>query len=111
MLFLSQSQRTRLSDLMQDLVDEGADPVRAANQLLEVDPEHAASYCVLGNAAEAAGDHAEAERLLWKALEFQPYSGVIYASLSQLYRENPDTRLAAETLWVLALWAVGLSEE
>src|ERR1035438_2445981 len=111
MLFPPESLRERRSDLVRDLTDQGADPVVAARQLLDVDPDHAASYCVLGSAAAADGKLVEAERLLWIGLELQPFGCMLYAALANVYLQDPAALSAAETLWVLALWAAGLSEE
>jgi len=91
---------------MMDLMEKGVDPVTVARELLAVDPDNAPAACVLGSKAAAGGDFAEAERLLWGALELQPLNPVIYGAMAKLSHSTHQPEAAAECFWIMALWAV-----
>lgn len=66
----------------------------ALREALEVDPDAAASRVNLANLALAAGDYAEARRVLLPAHERRPESVVIHALLARVERELGNRRAA-----------------
>jgi tetratricopeptide (TPR) repeat protein len=111
MLFPPESYRVRVAELAKERRAAGADLAAVAQELLAIDPDFAPAYTVLGKTAAKDGNFADAERYFWKGLELQPFGGLQYAGLAQVYRANPETEPAADIFFAMALWAVALRDE
>ncbi len=83
----------------------------AAERLLKANPESGLAYFLLGQARNAAGDLAEAESLLWRAVDLTPCDYPVYMSLSQIRSDRDPDDPVAVRLRTLAIWKLGLSGE
>jgi tetratricopeptide (TPR) repeat protein len=70
--------------------------ILAARQALEIEPQSAETYKILGNALQKSGQAAEAIDCYHKALAIQPDLAEVYASVGDLYSHQQKWRQAID---------------
>jgi tetratricopeptide (TPR) repeat protein len=111
MLFFSKSDREQRFAVVRALQASEISETEAGERLLKLDPESGAAYMTLGNARMAAGDLAEAESLLWQALDRMPCYYGPYMSLSDVRRIRDPEDVLSLRLRELAIWKLSFSED
>ena len=81
MLFIPESQRTERREILRATLDNEISHAEAAQRLLRIDPQYGPAFLFLGTERAKAGDLAEAESLMWKALDL--LSSSFHASLPE----------------------------
>src|SRR5436305_13469867 len=84
------------------------DPVGSARRALELRPDFAPAWLILGVNLE---DKNEAEAALWKALELWPCTSDTYLSLAELLTQRDESDVIAKRLRLLALWKVSFADK
>ncbi len=106
MLFTPEDRQLRLARLFDGASE--ADVPRLARQALEIDPNFAPAWTVLGSRAE---DPEEAQAALWKALWLAPCKPENYLALGDALTAREESDPLAKRLRGLALWKLSFEDE
>jgi hypothetical protein len=88
MLFLSEDLIETKQRLVQDIEDGKIDAELAWRQALKLDANDHIALVLLGTLRAERGDAAEAEELLWRALQVQPCSWRAYFELGRMLKDQ-----------------------